>query len=177
MLDFTNRILLLSALVFAVPGCGGGSPRPAEMPQLYPCTITITQERQPLDEASVTLISDEPDLEKWAAGGFTDQKGNCIPYVRSKFKGVPVGKFKVTVSKTETEPSKMGDVPPEGLSQQEVFQWWNKREREKLKSFRLVAEKYALPTTTDLEIEVLPKSNTFSLDVGAPIRIHLLPSD
>lgn len=175
MIDLAKRISLLAVVVFAFPGCSGEGPRPAGMPKLYPCTITITQEGTPLDAALISLIADDPELSKWASGGSTDNNGKCDLYLRGKFRGVPAGKFKVTVSKLETEESKLGNAPPEGASSDEVDRWWNQREREKLKAFQRVAEKYTLPQTTDLEIEVLTKPNSFTLDVGASVNITILP--
>ena len=170
MTYLTKRISLLAVLVFAFPGCQGEL-RPDGMPKLHPCTITITQEGKPLEMALVSLVAEDEDLSQWATGGFTDQDGKCVPHVRGKFRGVPAGKFKVMVSKTETEESKMGNAPPEELSASEKEKWWDRRYAEKIKSFQRVAEKYMMPATTDLEIEVLPKTNVFTFDVGAPTNI------
>ncbi|MDR2641984.1 MAG: hypothetical protein LBC74_04245 [Planctomycetaceae bacterium] len=49
---------MLFFVLLSVLGCGGSS-GPKDLPKLYPCVITITQEGKPLDNAVVELAAAE----------------------------------------------------------------------------------------------------------------------
>ncbi|MFG0262836.1 MAG: carboxypeptidase regulatory-like domain-containing protein, partial [Novipirellula sp. JB048] len=73
------------------------------MPELYPATVTITQEGDGLADATVTLYPEDPALRRWAVGGVTDENGTATLRTHVKFPGAPAGRFKVMVNKTVTE--------------------------------------------------------------------------
>ncbi|MDO5553211.1 MAG: hypothetical protein Q4G68_05580 [Planctomycetia bacterium] len=66
-------IFILFCLPF-MTGCFQ-EPRPDGLPKLYPMSIKITQEGTPLTDASVGLISSDPELQRWPAGANTDANG------------------------------------------------------------------------------------------------------
>jgi hypothetical protein len=134
--------------------------KPPDLPDLQPVNITITQEGKPLIGADVVLMPDQTN-EKWSAGGVTDTSGIVVPCTQGKYRGVPVGKFKICVSKTETESTvgrneSYSGTPP--------------------KSYRLVEEQYANPITSPLEIEIVTGKNVGKFDVGKVVRIPILNS-
>lgn len=162
---FIGSVVVMSSIL---SGCGDRQ-RPEGMPDLYPCMITITQDGVPLSKASVTLISESPDLAEWASGGITDESGRCDINTRGKYRGCPAGIFKVTVKKIESDPSMLPSVRPENITAE---QWsvMRSKEAEKLNEYQLVEHKYTLPTTTDLNMEILMGKNSATFDVGKPVR-------
>lgn len=160
------RFLLLITTASVFPGCGGEK-LPPNMPKLYPCTITITQEGKPFAGASVSVFSEDSSLAEWYAGGVTDQNGVCVLQTQAKYPGVVSGKFKVTVSKMETEPSQYGGDPAPGKSEEE---WNTLRGNEVLKSWRLVGKEYSSSSTSTLTLEVTTGKNAETFDVGKAIR-------
>ena len=75
--------------------------RPADLPRLFPVTLMITLDNQPLDDALVVLhMEDGPDA-KWTVGSRTDSAGQAVITTHGQFRGAPAGKFKVCVSKSE----------------------------------------------------------------------------
>jgi hypothetical protein len=141
-------------------GCKKEPPLPADMPKLEPCRITITLADQPLPEAIVALKPAEPT--QWHSGGSTNANGSFDVFTNGLYKGVPAGKYKVTVLKEIPAP------PPEGVSQDELM------DPVKSAKYRqpptvVVHKKYNLAETTPLEIEVLPNVPlNVTLQVEAP---------
>jgi len=70
------------------------------MPDLYPVTIMVTQENAPLTDALIDLVPSDGQ-NAWGAGGKTDAQGVAIMFARPDFKGAPIGKYKVVVTKKE----------------------------------------------------------------------------
>ena len=133
------RLSVLCAVAFcaAFAGCGG-EPEPEGLPKRYPVTLTFTQEGEPCVEAIVTLFpeSDSP----WGTGGITDANGSVKVQTHGKFPGAPAGKYKVTVSKTESGP--VGPAPVDMFTTQIT------------QTFNLINPEYAAPATTTLTVEV-----------------------
>lgn len=76
--------------------------KPEGMPELFPCEIKLTQEGQPLSDASILCMSDDPKLIRWAVTGKTDAKGVAKIFTMGRFAGIPAGTFAVVLSKEET---------------------------------------------------------------------------
>lgn len=134
-------------------GCSNDN-RPKDLPRLYPVTLTITLEDQPLDNAHVSLYAENVSDAKWTVGCRTDSQGKAVIMTHGQFRGSPAGKFKVCVRKSESEsadtqadtslsvygPTGTGSVMP--------------------KITNLVDPLFADPKSTPLEIEVSPKGTT-----------------
>ncbi|MCL2118549.1 MAG: Ig-like domain-containing protein [Planctomycetaceae bacterium] len=95
-------------IILALLVCYGCSKenRPDDLPQLYPVTLTITMDGQPLENALVNFFAEDKAISKWTVGSITDSHGKAIIVTHGQFRGAPAGKFKVCVRKTE-----MPDVP------------------------------------------------------------------
>ena len=150
--------LALCVLIFLQTGCG--EKLPDGMPKPVPCEILVTQEGNPLENALVSLqpVGDG----KWSAIGNTDATGKAIVFTMDKYKGAVEGKYKVIVSKTETEQSK-GPVSSNDAA----------RRSTSLGGFYLVDEKYGNPITTPLEIDVVKGTIEYSVDAGKVVRIKM----
>ena len=125
------------------------------MPALHPVTLKFTQDGQPCEGASISLIPEIPS--GWISGGSTDATGTAVLRTYGKYPGVPEGKYKVVVTKVVREqigpPSEsMYDFAGEAV-------------------YHLIDTVYSVPGTTTIEIEVQPGRNVFDpMELGAEIR-------
>ena len=92
-------VLLLFALLL-VSACQRLPDRPADLPELHPCTVSVTFGGEAIEGVTVSLVSDIQGY-KWKAGGKTDEKGIVKLKTAFAYPGVPVGTFKVSFSKME----------------------------------------------------------------------------
>jgi hypothetical protein len=130
-----------------ITGCDKAPKPPADMPKLERCRITITLAGQPLPEAIVALKPTEPT--QWHSGGSTNANGSFDVFTNGLYKGVPAGKYKVTVNKEIPVP------PPQGISEEELMDPV-KSAKYRQPPIIVVHKKYNRAQTTPLEIEVLP---------------------
>ena len=154
--------LLLVLIVFSfgsIVGCHR-TPRPAGLPKLYNVTLKIHQEGIPLANADVMLYPVGVGWE-WTHGGRTDENGVTQIVTHGQFAGVPVGEFKVTVSKNLV-------IEPEANSQVGMPGIQSRPNR----VFDLVNLDYKHKETTPLVLKVQGK-NTQEFDVGEPVRIEI----
>jgi len=91
--------LALSAGFAACFGCG--QKLPPGMPPLNPCTITVNMEGKPVEKVMVRLVS--ADQLHWGCSGITDSSGKASLVTDGKYKGVPAGKYKVLLTRIDTE--------------------------------------------------------------------------
>ena len=156
-----NKIIIASLLTIPfIIGCGGDSSRPTDLPPLFPCVVTITQDGQPLDGATVSFASADTSAgAKYQATAITDDTGKAVATTYG-FDGVPAGKYKVCVWKTLTEPGKQirdgyGDLVDAPGTE-----------------YRTVDPKYSFADSTPHEIEIVGKGTPpASFDVGKPVKI------
>ncbi|MGL4941836.1 MAG: carboxypeptidase-like regulatory domain-containing protein [Thermoguttaceae bacterium] len=140
-------------------GCGGEE-RPKDMPPVFPCTLTITQDGKPLEGALVALYNQDAALQKWTAGGTTDASGSVTPSTQGRYRGVVPGKYKITVTKIISE----GGV----VISEETATTPEKSTPGKTWSY--VEKKYDNIATTPLEID-MPKSKFATiLDAGVAVK-------
>ncbi|MDR1142167.1 MAG: carboxypeptidase-like regulatory domain-containing protein [Planctomycetaceae bacterium] len=138
--------VLFLALNF-LTGCKKAPQPPADMPKLESCRITIMLAGQPLPEAIVALKPTEPT--QYHSGGSTNVNGSFEVFTNGLYKGIPAGKYKVTVKKEIPTPT------PEGISQEELMDPVKSAKYRQPPTI-VVHKKYHLAETTPLEIEVLP---------------------
>ena len=152
-------------LAFLLPcGCSK-EPLPDGMPTLHPVELTFLQDGQPLAEATVKLYPQDADLQRWEAGGVTDEAGKVIMSTQSRYRGVAAGSFKVTVSKIDRDPSTFkGEMNDSRIEEFE-------RAESARKSYDVVEPKYKDSKTTDLELTVVSGKNAQQFDVGKPVRV------
>ena len=146
--------MILLGLVLVAPlmsGCGKQS-LPEGLPKLYPLTLDLLQEGEPLVEATVSLYP-VGSTSTWSSGGFSDQNGHAVIVTHGGFDGAPVGKYKVAIVKSVVEGA------PESMDDQGNSH-----------SFSLVEDKFTKRTTTPLEIDVQPEKNILRLEVGKAVK-------
>jgi hypothetical protein len=131
--------------------------------------ITLTQDGIPLAEAMVSLVPSD-GAKDWLTSAFTDASGNAKIFTYGRAEGAPKGKYKVIVSKTESDPSKFTMPDENDVSAMERYN--QNVMGEHLHSYTLVETVYSNPGTTTLELEITGKTaQTF--DVGKKIQKQL----
>jgi len=163
------QIRLFVALLLVVcvlSGCQ--EKRPAGMPVLYPCEVTITQGGAPLGDADVNLMP-EVGSSQWVISGHTDANGVTKIMTHGKYSGAPAGPFKVLVSKTLPVPSKYPEPGPNGTSE-EWTQWSDLTRSEYRPPVRYVKPEYADVSQTPHSITISKGKNSATFDVGEAIE-------
>ena len=134
--------LSLLACVFLRSGCSR-KPRPVDLPKLYQCQITILdKEGKPLQNATVSVNPEDSTTNKWGASGGTNASGVADILTAGQFRGLPVGKYRVTIRHYENIST--GELNEFG---QEIFQTNN-----------LVPMEYSLTSKTPFHFEMEPKA-------------------
>jgi hypothetical protein len=96
---------------------------------------------------------------KWVIAGNTDAKGNVVLKTHGKFSGVPVGEYKIVVTKTE-----------QVQNEQQTSNGKNKTPSQKIEIYYLINKIYTDVSTTPLTINIKNGKNVQTFDVGKPIR-------
>lgn len=156
-MKYFSHLLIVLGLFVAIVGCGKSN-LPPDLPKLVPCKITVTQEGSPLENAKVFLQPE--DGSKWNATGNTNAQGETVLMTHGMYNGVPEGKYKVLISKTESTNPPLVSTES-GLPQ------------EKSKTFTYVEEIYGNASKTPLSIDVSSSNGTHSVDAGKAVKIQL----
>ncbi|MCL2306586.1 MAG: hypothetical protein FWC43_14705 [Planctomycetaceae bacterium] len=164
------QLRLFVVSLFAVclfTGCPGQE-RPAGMPELFPCKITITQGGRPLGDAIVNLVPEEAALG-WVINGITDANGVATIKTQGNYTGAPAGPYKVCVSKVEITPSQIPQ-PAKDASYAELVEYGEKAGKEVRPSYNIVKPEYNDAAITPLSITITKGKNNVTLDAGETIR-------
>ena len=163
------RLFIVTLLAVCVLcGCGGPK-RPAGMPTLYPCEITITQAGQLLGDADVRLIA-EDGFSTWITGGRTDSNGVAKIMTNVKYAGAPAGTFKVLVQKTDLAPSKLPPYPGDDAPFEARAEWTSQMKGEVRPTIQFVKPEYGDVSTTPHSITIVKGKNKATFDAGEPIK-------
>src|SRR5437870_3422773 len=100
------------ALVIAAAGCGGGKSKTT------PVKGTVTLDGKPVALASVVFIPRQDG--RMVAQAVTNQDGNFELTTYQPNDGALAGEYLVTVTKDETPPADLGDLPAD-MSPEEVM--------------------------------------------------------
>ena len=159
----------LGLTLLGVAGCG--DPRPEGMPELYPTTVTITQEGEPLAGAMVSLYPENSELARWPVGGKTDENGVATMMTYTKYPGAPAGTFKVSVNRTITEGDPIPKHPGRDATQEELAAYDRAMKTGSFEVYQVVAPEYRTAGTTPLTVEVIAdEENDLTNDVGPAVR-------
>ena len=157
--NIISYLIILS--LFSFSGCGGKK-KPSDLPPLYPVMITVVQDGNPLEGATVSLIADGANV-RFTTAGVTDKNGVATIKTDIDWPGAPAGKFKVCISKVVTPP----DDPVDASLSYEEGRAKAKANLAQTKS--MVNSKFLRPRTTPFAIEVTERGVTETLDVGAVV--------
>jgi hypothetical protein len=155
--------LLLS--VFLCWGCGG---RPNDVPEMFPCKITVKNGKSPIERVSVTLGLEQGN-SGWSSRGVTNSFGVAeIKTVRLNWQGtgVPVGKYIVILAK-EPDTSSIETRDYELMSMDERERYSLEMEKKIAVLPREIPIRLSQFTTSPLRITVEnKKENTLDVDVS-----------
>jgi hypothetical protein len=132
---------------------GCSSPKPDGMPQLYPVEVTVIGEGRPIADVMVTLMPIDSN-SRWASGGETNTLGVAVLKTQGVYAGAATGKYKVCISKIEIDP-----IVPVGPDETPP----------PVNSYHLIDPKF-FNIETAQEVEVTAKKNTWTINVGKPVR-------
>ena len=155
--------LLLPALLMT--GCGESLP--AGMPRLYSASILVTQEGEPLAGALVMLLAEDEDLTQWGPGGVTDASGVAQLQTNGRYKGAPLGTYKVAVTKRETEPHpnpEWANLPDGDPNFRRFVEIGNR-----LRTYDYIETQYGSIIDTPLRVEITARQRAHTVDVGRKI--------
>lgn len=146
--------LVVAFVLVTLGGCKKDN-RPEDLPPLFPCVVTITQEGVPLEGAAVSFAAVDGSNAKYRAVGTTNAEGKATMKTYS-FEGSPTGKFKVAVRKLVVEEG----ATTTNSDGEEVAS--NRKE------YQAVEQKFIDAKTTPHEIEITGDKNTVeaTFDVG-----------
>ena len=163
-----HRLLLLILLILPfLSGCNQ-KVKPDGMPDLYPCSITITQGGTPLEGALVKLEPKQGGTIAWNSDGRTDAKGIAKIATGIDFNGVPEGEYIVRVSKTELSPSELAEYAPKNPI--EYDKWEKAKRAEKRITYNLVKPEFNDAKMAPHSITITKGKNEATFDVGEPIK-------
>ena len=151
-------LALLPLLLFCA--CSKSS-RPADLPPLFPCTVSVTQGGSPLEGAYVELLSQDAQKYRPSAAADASGKATLLTY---GFPGAPAGKYKVLVRKTIED-----DIV---YSTDE----YGTQSIASSNRYELVDDLYHDATKTPHEIDVASKKIEITIDVGSAVRKKLAGS-
>lgn len=158
-------LLLLTATITIFSGCD--DKRPAGMPKLERVKLTVTQEGKPCDDAKLGLLPIAGDPQ-WSSGGTTNSNGILEPVTYGKYKGMPAGKYKVTVDRSVG----VGDPPPpspiDAESQKKHDEYYAAGKSYEL--FQTIPTEYRLRDQSPLEIEIKPGTNELTIDIPETVQ-------
>lgn len=158
-----RNILLPITIFTAVVLCGcADKTKPAGFPKLYPVSIKVIQDGQPLADAQVQL--DSSDIP-WMAAGTTDAAGTAVLWTYGKHEGAPAGHFTVTVTKTVNEGEEEYIAAKNRFDEAAAA-------RAVVKSFTYVDQKFSSSETTPLTVDIDKKTKLLEVDVSPAVKIQ-----
>ena len=169
--SLARMIWMTRGLLLVLAGCSTQK-TPDGMPKLYPCTVVLAMAGSPLVEASVTLHPVEEEASAYTAGGMTNTAGAVEIMTWGKYRGAPLGKYKVTVTKTVLtfdpgyEPENIKITPSGDEVQDRKARFLIAQDHSKHVS--LVDPALSKKDETPLEIEITTRRNRFEFVVRQP---------
>ena len=168
-----NFMIYIGFCVVVCFGCG--KKLPPGMPKLYPATITVTyDDGKPLDSATVVFQPTTPfeSGRHWVIAGITNAEGQADVYTQVEYKGMPAGKYNVTVQHyaNEGSPPPFSSAMPMDAEQQAAYNEYLKS-GQRQERYQLVEDEYLDIAKTPLkDIEATAGNNTIHLKVGKEQR-------
>jgi len=168
------RCALLLILVFPI-AVGCSEQTLPGMPKLYKTQVTITQDGQPLAGANVIAINEDFASSPWSSGGTTDSAGVVHLRTEGKFTGVPIGTYKIAVTKLEDQ---SGIVLPEKIATDaEIAEYERLQRQAEAATFQVIDDKFGNLETTPLRLEVKGvTSQTFDVSPKVKIKPKKVPA-
>ena len=159
-----SGFIFLALLIFC--GCGGKK-KPADLPLLHPCKITVIQDGKPLEGATVSLTAQGTPL-RFTTAAITDKQGVAVIKTDIDWPGAPEGKYKVCIKKVVAPKTDSTENAPSDPAQYAEYQ--KKLAESSDLTMSYVDSKYLRPRTSPVEIEVKPGGFEDTVDVGPAVE-------
>lgn len=169
----TSLLLTVCCAVMALGMTGCGEKLPPGMPKLVPAKVTVTfDDGKPIAEAVIILVADEGSgVGTWSHTGNTDASGTASIFTQGRYKGLPVAKYKVLVSKMISEGEPNPGEPTDAESAKRYEAWRKSANKERF--FKIIGPEYEEAAKSPLSVTVEAKgSNSFSLKVGKEVKLR-----
>ncbi len=146
----------LACVCAVAVGCSKGPKKPADLPTLYPTTITVVYDHgTPVAEATVALRPAGGGNTKWNVTGVTDAQGKLVCKTNGNWDGAPAGSYEAMVTKEVAE-IEQGDEPGASAVVKSRTNY--------------IDTKFNNPNTSGLTAEVKEEDNQIELKVGEKIE-------
>ena len=160
------QFVFAAILVLVATSACNQKKKPADMPQLFPCEITVVQDGKPLEGATVNLTADGTSL-RFTVAAKTDKNGVAKIKTDIDWPGAPAGKYKVCISKVVApEVDNTTPIPSDPV---EYAAYQKKLAESSAQTKSLVDSKYLRPHTTPESIEVTASGYKATIDVGPAV--------
>lgn len=151
--------LALACVCAVAVGCSKGPKKPADLPTLYPTTITVVyDDGTPVADATVALRPAGGGNTQWNVTGTTDAQGKLVCKTNGNWDGAPAGSYEAMVMKEVVEMEEPTEAGGSGAIKSRT---------------NCVDTKFANPKTSGLTVEVKEGDNQVELKVGEPIEEDL----
>ncbi|MDR0869427.1 MAG: hypothetical protein LBN39_01395 [Planctomycetaceae bacterium] len=106
-------IFFLCAAVAGTAGCSKLPKRPKGMPELVPCTVSVSFGGEKLPGVGVQLIPKNQSENPWIAGGKTDADGKTVLKTALYYNGAVPGEYLILFEKYDNpKTDKSGNLMP-----------------------------------------------------------------
>ncbi|MDR1483878.1 MAG: hypothetical protein LBT09_03545 [Planctomycetaceae bacterium] len=92
--------VLIVFVEFQVMSCSRRPKRPADLPALTPCVVSVTFGGEVMQGVGILMTPEDKNINKWSAGGITNEEGKATMITSAIFKGVVPGKYIISFKKT-----------------------------------------------------------------------------
>jgi hypothetical protein len=110
--------VLIVFIEFQIISCSRWKKRPADLPTLTSCVVSVTFGGETIEGVGVYLTPEDKTINKWGAGGITNKEGKATLITSSIFTGVVPGKYIISFKKTGE--SKNMNAPPSLIPQKYI---------------------------------------------------------
>ncbi|MGL4944416.1 MAG: hypothetical protein ACRC46_14635 [Thermoguttaceae bacterium] len=164
---FTLVVVSLCFLGFFV-GCGGQK-APADFPKLYNVNLSVENNGTPLDGVIVNFVS----TSQYVTSGQTDSSGKAVLATRTSLysaKGVPVGQYKVVLTKEPELKSRVSDAEREKMEVAQLREYVQKLKDEEAKTPRPLPADLESRDKTPLSIDVTENGGELKVNVADYVK-------
>ena len=148
--------LALACVCAVAVGCSKGPKKPADLPTLYPTTITVVyDDGTPVDGATVALRPAGGGSTQWNVTGVTDAQGKLVCKTNGNWDGAPAGSYQAIVTKEVAEIEGTDDPTATAVVKSRT---------------NYVDLKFNNPNTSGLTAEIKEGDNQFEFKVGEKIE-------
>lgn len=145
----------LACVCAVAVGCQKGPKKPADLPALYPTTVTVVyDDGTPVDGATVALRPAGGGNAKWNLTGVTDAQGKLVLKTNGNWDGAPVGSYEAMVTKEVAEMEESTEPGASAVVKSRT---------------NYIDTKFNNPKTSGLTAEVKEGDNQIELKVGEQI--------